>query len=107
MAALFLAMIGLVDPRALPKTPLFFGSLAPVVRFLEKRFHAGVIIMNLLIGVLVRRLRGDWGSDGSHQSWPARHACRRCVELLDRFQNRDGSWMFADSQMASLILPAL
>jgi squalene cyclase len=44
------------------------------------------------MSVLVRRLRGDWGPEGERKSFIARRECRCCLELLDEYQNKDGSW---------------
>jgi squalene-hopene/tetraprenyl-beta-curcumene cyclase len=107
LAALYLALAGLLDARLLPRPPLAFAALPPAVGFLTRRFHAGAVAAGLLVGVLVRYLRGEWGPGGEAKGPLARRACGRLFDLLETFANEDGSWMFGDPLMASLILPGL
>jgi squalene-hopene/tetraprenyl-beta-curcumene cyclase len=106
LSAVFLALAGLLDAHALPCPSMLFSLLPPVVDFLQKRFHSGILMVALQLGVLVRRLRGDWGPDGTRKSLLARAECDRCIALLDTFQNQDGSWN-ANTVQAALALPAL
>jgi len=102
VAALFLAVAGLVDAQTLPR-PSLLVTLPPVAGLLLRRFHAGVLLGTLQLGLLGRHLRGEHGSDLSAA------ASRRCLDLLDAFQNRNGSWNdnVAQSAVALITLVAL
>src|SRR5262249_11891148 len=41
---------------------------------------------------LVRYLRGDWGEHGDERGWFASLECQRALQLIDLYQNPDGSW---------------
>ena len=106
LSAVYLALAGLVDASKLPCPSMFFSLVPPLVRFLEGRFHSGILMVALQLGVLIRKLRGDWGPDGRKKGFIAQAECRRCIELLETFQNQDGSWN-ANTLQQSLALPAL
>ncbi|MCI0573311.1 MAG: hypothetical protein L0Y66_21400, partial [Myxococcaceae bacterium] len=106
LSAVYLVLAGLLDARRLPCPPLVFSLFRPVMRFLERRFHSGILMVALQLGVLARRLRGDWGADGTRKGLIARAACARTIALLETFQNQDGSWN-ANTLQGALALPAL
>ncbi len=106
LSAIYLALAGLLEPARLPCPNTLFSLVPPLVRVLEGRFHSGILMVALQLGVLIRRLRGDWGPDGRDKGFLAEAECRKCIALLDTFQNRDGSWN-ANTLQQSLALPAL
>lgn len=106
LSALFLAIAGVLDPRRLPCPSVAFALFPPAMRFLQTRFHSGVLMAALQLNVLVRRLRGDFGPDGQDKNLIAAAECRAAVELLETFQNVDGSWN-ANTLQGALALPAL
>ena len=85
LSALNLALVGLLDPRRLPRLPLTHILIAPVRELLERRFNGAVLTIFLQTGILVRRLRGDWGPDGRDKPALDEKACRHCLALLDEF----------------------
>jgi squalene cyclase len=106
VAALFLAMEGLCDPHALPAPPLFLTLIPPVEHLLEKKFNTGVMMMLAQNGALVRYLRGDWGEHGDQRGWFASAECKRALDLIDLYQNPDGSWNSNSAQQV-VGVPAL
>ena len=106
LAAVYLALAGLHDPRELPAPPMLPALIRPAVRFMESRFHSGILMVSGQLGMLARRLRGDWGDDGPPPGEIARRYCARTLTQLATFQNRDGSWN-ANTVQTSLALPAL
>lgn len=105
-AVVFLALAGLVEPSALPTPPLAPALIRPLVRFMERRFHSGILMVSGALNLIARRLRGDWAGDGPPAGALARRFAARTLTLLATFQNRDGSWNDSTIQTA-LILPAL
>lgn len=106
VSALFLALAGLLDPKKLPCPSAAFALFPPVMQALQTRFHSGVLMMALQLNVLARRLRGDFGPDGTDRGFLASAECRAAIELLETFQNQDGSWN-ANTLQGALALPAL
>ena len=106
LAAVYLALAGLLDPHELPAPPMLPALIRPAVRFVESRFHSGILMVSGQLGMLARRLRGDWGEDGPPPGEIARRYCARTLALLATFQNRDGSWN-ANTVQTALALPAL
>jgi squalene-hopene/tetraprenyl-beta-curcumene cyclase len=106
LAAVYLALAGLADPRELPCPPMLPALIDPAVRFMERRFHSGILMVSMQLGVLARRLRGDWAADGPPAGALARRYCARTVRLLRTFQNRSGSFN-ANTVQTALALPAL
>jgi squalene cyclase len=105
-AAVFLAMAGLIDAKSVPCPSTTFMLAPPARKFLETRFHSGVLMGAFQTELLLRRLRGDFGSDGSKKSLIDLLKCRAATTLFKTFQNDDGSWN--DSTVISvLVLPAL
>ena len=105
-AVVFLALAGLVEPSALPCPPMAPALIPPVVRFMERRFHSGILMVSGALTLIAHRLRGDWGEDGPPRGELARRFGARTLTLLATFQNRNGSWNDNTVQTA-LILPAL
>jgi len=113
-AVVYLALAGLVDPTALPCPPMVAALIRPLVTFMERRFHSGVLMVSGALTLIAHRLRGDWDppnpplgpSDGAPGGAIARRFASRTLTLLSTFQNRDGSWNASTVQTA-LILPAL
>jgi squalene cyclase len=101
-----LAMAGLVNPKQLP-CPSTTALLAPPVKeFLETRFHSGVLMGAFQTEFLIRKLRGDFGPDGTKKSVLDIFKGRAALRVFKTFQNDNGSWN--DSTVISvLILPAL
>jgi squalene cyclase len=106
LAAMFLAMEKLADPTAIPAPPLLLTLIPPVEKLLEKRFNTGVLMMLSQNAALVRHLRGDWGEHGDERGWFDSLECRRALELIQLYQNPDGSW---DSNLIQQVMsvPAL
>lgn len=88
-AAWFAAMAGVIDGRKLPQLPIGWRRFGPLVRWLETRVHDGIQMMSLQLAAIARRLSGEWGTrlEGS-----ARRDADTVIELLDSYQNPDGSW---------------
>ena len=105
-AVVFLALAGLVEPAALPCPPMAPALMPPLVRFMERRFHSGILMVSGALTLIAHRLRGDWGEHGPPPGELARRFAARTLTLLGTFQNRNGSWNDNTVQTA-LILPAL
>jgi squalene cyclase len=104
LAALNLAMAGLLDPQRLPRFPLTHCLIEPLRQLLQRRFNGAVLTIFLETAILIRRLRGEWGPDGLNKSSLDEQACRSCLQLLDEFQNADGSWWNGVTPWSGLIL---
>jgi squalene-hopene/tetraprenyl-beta-curcumene cyclase len=105
-AVVFVALSGLIAPAELPCPPMVPALIRPAVRFMEGRFHSGILMVSGALTLIAHRLRGDWGTDGAPTGAIARRFASRTLALLATFQNRDGSWNASTTQTA-LILPAL
>src|SRR5690606_2101160 len=106
VSAVFLALAGLVDAKQLP-CPAIRPLLVPgVLPFAPRRVHSGVLMVAQQISLIVRRLRGDFGPDGTKFSLLQRAEAAQAVELMETFQNTDGSWN-ANTVQGALALPAL
>ena len=103
---IYLALAGLLDPRELPCPPMLPALIRPAVRFMERRFHSGILMVSGQLGMITRRLRGDWGRYGPPDGDIARRFCARTLALLAVFHNDDGSWN-ANTVQTALALPAL
>jgi len=106
VAALFLAMAGLCDANLMPAPPLILTLLPPIEELLEKRFNTGVLMMLTQNGAICRYLAGDWGPHGDQRSWFVSLECKRALDLLDLYQNHDGSWNSNSAQQV-VCIPAL
>ena len=123
-AVVYVALAGLIEPSELPCPPMLPALIRPAVRFMERRFHSGILMVSGALTLIAHRLRGDWGPpappaplappapspaalpDGPPPGQIARRFAARTLTLLGTFQNRDGSWNASTIQTA-LILPAL
>lgn len=120
-AVVYFALAGLIDPTELPCPPMVPALIRPAVRFMERRFHSGILMVSGALTLIAHRLRGDWGPPAPRAPRPtrpsaappgppagqiARRFAARTLTLLATFQNRDGSWNASTVQTA-LILPAL
>jgi squalene-hopene/tetraprenyl-beta-curcumene cyclase len=105
-AVVYLALAGVIDPSELPCPPMVPALISPLVRFMERRFHSGILMVSGALTLIAHRLRGDWGGDGAPSGQVARRFASRTLMLLSTFQNVDGSWNASTVQTA-LILPAL
>jgi len=105
-AVVYVALAGLIEPSELPCPPMLPALIRPAVRFMERRFHSGILMVSGALTLIAHRLRGDWGPDGPPPGQIARRFAARTLTLLATFQNRDGSWNASTVQTA-LILPAL
>jgi len=109
-AVVYVALAGLIEPSELPCPPMLPALIRPAVRFMERRFHSGILMVSGALTLIAHRLRGDWGPPALPGGLPsgqiARRFAARTLALLATFQNRDGSWNASTIQTA-LILPAL
>jgi squalene-hopene/tetraprenyl-beta-curcumene cyclase len=117
-AVVYLALAGLIDPSELPCPPMVPGLIRPLVAFMERRFHSGILMVSGALTLIAHRLRGDWGPPTLPPTLPtdapggpppgpiARRFAARTLTLLATFQNVDGSWN-ANTVQTALILPAL
>ncbi|MFZ0042668.1 MAG: prenyltransferase/squalene oxidase repeat-containing protein, partial [Solirubrobacteraceae bacterium] len=105
-AVVYLALAGLVAPSVLPCPPMLPALIGPLVRFMERRFHSGILMVSGALTLVAHRLRGDWGAQGPPPEGIARRFAARTLALLATFQNRDGSWN-ANTVQTALMLPAL
>jgi squalene-hopene/tetraprenyl-beta-curcumene cyclase len=117
-AVVYVALAGLIDASELPCPPMLPGLIRPAVRFMERRFHSGILMVSGALTLIAHRLRGDWDppapppapppalGDGPPSGAVERRFAARTLTLLATFQNRDGSWNASTVQTA-LILPAL
>jgi len=106
LAAIYLALAGLLDPRELPCPPMAPSMIPPLMRWTQRRFHSGITMASMMLGVLARRLRDDWPAEGPPPGEIARRFCARTLSLLATFHNRDGS-VNANTVQTALTLPAL
>ena len=60
-AVVYLALAGLIEPSALPCPPMVPALLPPLVGFMERRFHSGILMVSGALTLIAHRLRGDWG----------------------------------------------
>ena len=105
-AVVYLALAGLRRPGELPCPPMLPALIRPAVRFMERRFHSGILMVSGELGAdrapAARRL-----GRRRRAARPDRAALRaRTLALLATFQNRDGSWN-ANTVQTALALPAL
>jgi squalene-hopene/tetraprenyl-beta-curcumene cyclase len=105
-AVVFVALAGLTDPSELPCPPMLPALIKPLVKFMEQRFHSGILMVSGALTLIAHRLRGDWGTDGPPPGPIERRFAARTLTLLATFQNRDGSWN-ANTVQTALMLPAL
>jgi squalene-hopene/tetraprenyl-beta-curcumene cyclase len=105
-SVVFVALAGLVEPTQLPCPPMLPALIRPLVRFMERRFHSGILMVSGALALIAHRLRGDWGADGPPKGSLERRFAARTLTLLATFQNRDGSWN-ANTVQTALMLPAL
>ena len=105
-AVVYLALAGLIEPSQLPCPPMVPGLIRPLVRFMERRFHSGILMVSGALTLIAHGLRGDWSADGPPSRPIARRFVARTLTLLATFQNHDGSWN-ANTVQTALILPAL
>jgi squalene-hopene/tetraprenyl-beta-curcumene cyclase len=105
-SVVFVALAGLVEPAQLPCPPMLPALVPPLVTFMERRFHSGVLMVSGALALVAHRLRGDWGPDGPPRKQLERRFAARTLTLLATFQNRDGSWN-ANTVQTALMLPAL
>ena len=106
LAHLFLAMAGLLDVHRLEIPDTAFLLVPPVREFLQTRFHSGVFFGAFESELILKQLRGDYGTDGSKRGFLDKLKAKAAIELYRTFQNEDGSWN--DSTVISvLVLPAL
>jgi squalene cyclase len=106
IAPVFLGMAGLLPPERLPCPPMTWALSKRVVRWASERVHFGFVMGALELSLIAKRLRGAFGPDGGSRSFLQRRECRRAVELLTLFQNRDGSWN-ANTVQTAIAVPAL
>lgn len=102
----FLAMAGLLDAARLPDPGQLWARIPGVVEFVAKRVHFGIVMGALQLSLLARRLRGDYGADGTHAGAWARWERTRAAELVLLYQNPDGSWN-SNTVQTAMALPAL
>ena len=105
-AVVFAVLAGLIDASVLPCPPMAPALIRPLVSFLERRIHSGILMAGGSLTLIAHRLRGDWGPDGPPPDPLARRFAARTLTLLARFQNADGSWN-ANTVQTSLMLPAV
>jgi squalene-hopene/tetraprenyl-beta-curcumene cyclase len=102
-AVVYLALAGLIEPSALPCPPMLPALIPPFVRFMEGRFHSGILMVSGALTLIAHGLRGDWDPPPGQI---ARRFAARTLTLLETFHNRDGSWN-ANTIQTALFLPAL
>jgi squalene-hopene/tetraprenyl-beta-curcumene cyclase len=105
-AVVYMALAGLMEPSELPCPPMLPSLIGPLVRFMERRFHSGILMVSGALTLTTHRLRGDWGPEGPASGTLGRRFATRTLTLLATFQNRDGSWN-ANTVQTALMLPAL
>ncbi len=106
LGALYLALAGLLDPKRLPRFPITWVLSDHVVDAMSTRFHFGIVMGAIQLGLVSNRLNGKYGRDGRDHGFLQRIECRRALELLTIFQNPDGSWNANTVQTAPMI-PAM
>jgi squalene cyclase len=102
-AALFLAMAGLLPPKAIKEiTPPVLANVMPGAAWLTRKASIILPWRGLVFGVILRGLRHR------HLPHPLIERERElCLASLDRTNNEDGSWLYGDTLHASLALTAL
>ncbi len=103
-AVVYLALAGLVDPSELPCPPMLPALMPSLVRFMERRFHSGILMGSGGLTLIAHRLRGDWGLDGPPRGALPRRFAARTLTLLATFQNVNGSWNANTVQTALMLL---
>ena len=106
VSSLFLALAGLLAPDRLPAPPLLPWLSDRFVGEFAERFHFGIAMGAMQLSLIAKRLRGEYGADGSRRSWLEKREHRRAVELVCSFQNADGSWN-SNTVQTALAVPAL
>ncbi len=106
VGAVWLALAGLLAPGRLPDPGLAWCLVDPMVEAMSTRFHFGVVMGALQLSLIAKRLKGDFGADGTRRSWLEKKASQRAVELITIFQNRDGS-VNGNTVQTALAVPAL
>lgn len=105
VAAVFVAMAGLLDPARLPDPHLGWVVIPGVVEFVSKRMHFGIVMGALQLALLRRRLMGAWAPEGP-RGWWASKVTTHAIAQIRLFQNADGSWN-SNTVQTALALPAL
>ena len=105
-AGLFLGMAGLLDAKRLPCPSTTLMIPPPVMTLMETRFHAGVLMGAYQTEFLVRRLRGDFGKDGTRIGLLGMLKGRAALALFRQFLNPEGSWN-GGTAITALVLPML
>jgi squalene cyclase len=91
--ALWLSMVGLVDPDELPDPEVFFSLVPPLVKFMELRLNAGVIMGAMAMGWVTRLLRARKHKRRVDWLWLVHRAeAYACQKYMKVFQNPDGNF---------------
>ncbi|MGZ3475872.1 MAG: hypothetical protein ACXWUG_17815, partial [Polyangiales bacterium] len=97
LAPLYLALAGLVPAKRLPRLPLGWALVDPLVEALSYVVHGGVPFGALQLGIVARALRGEA---------PEKRACAKLESWIDTWQNADGS-INANALQTAVTLVAL
>lgn len=97
LSPLYLALVGLLPPSHLPRLPLGWASIDPLVDGILRVVHGGVPFGALQLGIIARALRGE--------PIDAR-AADKLRDWIDLWQNRDGS-INANALQTAVTLVAL
>lgn len=100
IAAIYLAVAGLMPPDRLPAPPLIWSLFDPFVYFLSGKVHFGILMGSLELGLISRDLRGRF----HRRNFLERAECDKAIELLGLYQNPDGSWNGNTVQTATAML---
>jgi squalene-hopene/tetraprenyl-beta-curcumene cyclase len=103
LAALYLGMVGLIDPKLLPCPPMAWVLSDRIMDRITRRVHAGVPFAALQMSAIVHALRGDWDRG---RSFLQERAVQRLLHQIDVWQNADGS-INANSLQTCMTLAAL
>ena len=80
-AVVYVALAGLIAPSELPCPPMVPALIRPVVTFMERRFHSGILMVSGALTLVAHRLRGDWDPPASaalaRAPWSGRAPVRR------------------------------
>ncbi len=106
VSAVFVALAGLLDPKLLPCPNIAAFIIPGVTSWLGRRFHAGILMTAMQLSLIVRRLRGEFGQDGSDRDFMASCESKAAITLMSTFQNVEGSWN-SNTVQTALALPGL
>ena len=91
MTALYLAMVGLVDPFALPDPHLAFMLAPPALELMLKKINAGVVEGVIFLAAVTRYLREQQKPSPAPLRWVHEAEAQKCIEFVEGWLNPNGN----------------